>query len=369
MNNYFIILAAGKGVRFSHNKPKQYFNYKGKILIHHSIDKAIKSKLFKKIIVVASKKYKKEFNKYNKNQLIFVEGGKERKDSSLNALKKIKKFNPKNVLIHDAARPNFSVRLLKNLLIHLKKNTAVVPSIKSRDSIKYKSKNKYINLEKKKIFLTQTPQAFRFKNLYKLAINQKGEISDEATLFLNNDIKVKFISGENQNNKITFSEDLNTPKTYFGIGFDIHRLIKNKKLYLGGVKIPFHSGLKGHSDGDVILHAIIDAVLGATRKKDIGTYFPNTKKFKNIRSPKMLKPIIDNLYKLNFSINNLDINLICEKPKVSKYRDNIINSISKLVNLNKNQINLKGKTVEKLGLIGKEKAIACEVIISITKYD
>ena len=135
------------------------------------------------------------------------------------------------------------------------------------------------------------------------------------------------------------------------------------------MKIPFHSGLKGHSDGDVILHAIIDSILGATRKKDIGTFFPNTKKFKNIRSPKMLKPIIDNLKKSNFSINNLDINLICEQPKVSKYRNKIINSISKLVCLSKDLINLKGKTVEKLGLIGKEKAIACEVIVSITKYD
>ena len=146
-------------------------------------------------------------------------------------------------------------------------------------------------------------------------------------------------------------------------------MIKNKKLFLGGAKIPFHSGLKGHSDGDVILHAITDAILGALRRKDIGTYFPNTKKYKNIRSPKMLKPVIENLYKSNFSINNLDINLICEQPKVSKYRNKIINSISKLTNLNKDLINLKGKTVEKLGLIGKEKAIACEVIISITQYD
>ena len=144
---------------------------------------------------------------------------------------------------------------------------------------------------------------------------------------------------------------------------------KNKKLYLGGAKIPFHSGLKGHSDGDVILHAIIDAILGATRKKDIGTYFPNTKKYKNIRSPKILEPIMIDLNKSNFFINNLDINLICEQPKVSKYRDKIINSISKLMNLNEDFINLKGKTVEKLGLIGKEKAIACEVIVSITKYD
>ncbi|MDC3007348.1 2-C-methyl-D-erythritol 2,4-cyclodiphosphate synthase, partial [Candidatus Pelagibacter sp.] len=92
-------------------------------------------------------------------------------------------------------------------------------------------------------------------------------------------------------------------------------------------------------------------------------------KYKNIRSAKMLKPVVENLYKSNFSINNLDINLICEQPKVSRYRNKIINSISKLTNLNKDLINLKGKTVEKLGLIGKEKAIACEVIISITKYD
>ena len=248
-------------------------------------------------------------------------------------------------------------------------NKAVVPVVKSKDSIKYKIKNQIFNLNKNSSLLTQTPQAYRFKELYKLAIKEKNKVSDEATLFINNNHKVKFISGKNKNNKITYLDDIEIPKTFFGIGFDIHKLIKNKKLYLGGIKIPFHSGLEGHSDGDVILHAIIDAILGATRKKDIGTYFPNTKKFKNIRSPKMLKPIINNLYKSNFSINNLDINLICEQPKVSKYRDKIINSISKLTTLNKDLINLKGKTVEKLGLIGKEKAIACEVIISITKYD
>ena len=251
----------------------------------------------------------------------------------------------------------------------MKKNKAVVPIVSSRDSIKYKIKNQIFNLNKNNSLLTQTPQAFRFKELYNLAINEKNKISDEATLFINNNYKIKFIPGENKNSKITFLNDVETTKTYFGIGFDIHRLVKKKILFLGGIKIPFHSGLKGHSDGDVILHAITDAILGATNQKDIGTYFPNIKKFKNIRSPKMLKPIIDNLYKSNISINNLDINLICEQPKVSKYRDKIINSISKLTTLNKNQINLKGKTVEKLGLIGKEKAIACEVIVSMTKYD
>ena len=246
-----------------------------------------------------------------------------------------------------------------------------MPYVTTNNSSKYKIENKIQNLKRENLLFTQTPQCFHFRTLYNLSKLNNTKITDEATLFLDNKKKIKFIKGEENNFKITTKSDLNkiNIRNYYGIGFDIHRLIKNKKLYLGGIKIPFHSGLQGHSDGDVILHAIIDAILGATKKKDIGTYFPNTKKFKNIRSPKMLKPIIDNLYKLNFSINNLDINLICEQPKVSKYRDKIIDSISKLTALNKNQINLKGKTVEKLGLIGKEKAIACEVIISITKYD
>ncbi len=368
MNNYFVILAAGKSKRFHKNIAKQFYNYKNKEIIEHSIDKSLKSKLFRKIIVVTNNVNHLKKKKYPKI-VNFIKGGKERSDSSLIALKYIKKFKPKNVLIHDAARPNFNIKLLKNLISQLKKNKAVIPIISSRDSIKYKIRDNVFNLDRKKAFLTQTPQAFNFKNLYNLSIKQKNKINDESTLFIYNDQKVKFIKGDNQNNKITYFNDVGSAKTYFGIGFDIHKLFKDKKLFLGGIEIPFHSGLKGHSDGDVILHAIIDAILGAMRKKDIGTYFPNTKKFKDIRSPKILKPIIENLYKSNFSINNIDINLICEQPKVSKYRGKIINSLSQLIKINKSLINLKGKTVEKLGLIGKEKAIACEVIISITKYD
>ena len=366
MNNYFIILAAGSGKRFNSKKPKQYFVYKNKEIFEHSVEKTVKSKLFNKIILVVDNP-KKILKKY-KNVLV-IKGGKERSDSSLIALKKISKYKPSNVLIHDAARPDFSIKILKNLIKNLKNNIAVVPVIHSKDTIKYKIKDELYNLNRNCAFLTQTPQAFKFRELYHLASLQKKTITDEATLFIENNKKIKFIKGENANNKITFLQDIKKSINYVGIGFDIHKLIRNKSLYLGGVKIPFHSGLQGHSDGDVILHSIIDAILGALRKKDIGTHFPNTKKFKNIRSPKMIKPILTNLNKSNYSINNLDINLICEQPKVTKYRDKIIKSISKLISLNKDQINLKGKTVEKLGLIGKEKAIACEVIVSITKYD
>ena len=368
MNNYFVILAAGKSKRFNKKIPKQFFNYRNKEIIDHSIEKSLNSKLFKKILIVSNNLKHLKKKKYPQS-ISIIKGGKERSDSSFKALKYLKRYKPKNVFIHDAARPNFSIKLLKNIAKNLKNNKAVVPIINSKDTIKYKTQNRIFNLNRNNLLLTQTPQAFRFEELYKIAKDQKNKVTDEATLFINKDFKIKFIPGEKSNNKITYIDDIKTPKTFYGIGFDIHKLVKNKKLYLGGVKIPFHSGLEGHSDGDVILHAIIDSILGAIRKKDIGTYFPNTKKFKNIRSPKMLKPIIIDLNKSNLDINNLDINLICQKPRVSKYRDKIIKSVSKLTGLNKNKINLKGKTVEKLGLIGKEKAIACETIISITKYD
>jgi len=331
----------------------------------HSIEKAKKSKLFKMIVLVTNKQIKIP-------DVNVIKGGEERSDSSFKALKFLQNKKIKNVFIHDAARPNFSLNLLNNLKKHLNKHKAVVPYINTDSSSKYAYKNKVINLRRESVLLTQTPQCFDFKTLYNLSKNNKNIVSDESALFLNNNKKVKFIKGEEKNIKITKKSDLykNSIKTLYGIGFDVHRLIKNKKLYLGGIKIPFHSGLKGHSDGDVIIHSIIDALLGAITKGDIGTLYPSNKnKYKNIRSPKMLTPVISILKNNNYYINNIDINLICEKPKISKYRNKIINSLSKLMNINKNIINLKGKTVEKLGLIGNEKAIACEVIASINQYE
>jgi 2-C-methyl-D-erythritol 4-phosphate cytidylyltransferase/2-C-methyl-D-erythritol 2,4-cyclodiphosphate synthase len=193
MNNYFIILASGQSKRFNSTKPKQFIKYKNKALFEHSVDKALKSKLFKKIIIVTNDK-KKIKNRYSKKVLI-TKGGKERSDSSLIGLKFIKKYKPINVLIHDAARPNFTIKLLKRLIKSLKTNKASIPVISSKDSIKYKVKNQLFNLNKKNSYLTQTPQAFRFKDIYNLSIKQKNIIQDESTLFINNNLKIKFIKG------------------------------------------------------------------------------------------------------------------------------------------------------------------------------
>ena len=368
MNNCFIILAAGQSKRFKSNIPKQYISFKNKPVFEHSLDKIIKSKLFRHIILVTNKLsfVKKKYLR----RIKVVKGGKERSDSSLIALNYAKKFKPKNILIHDAARPNFTLKLVKKILLSLKKNKAVVPFVNSTDSIKYNFKNSIYNLKRENTLLTQTPQGFKFEDLYNYAKFNTKNIHDESTLFIQNNIKVKFVKGEVSNYKITYLNDIKRNSHYYGIGFDVHRLVKGRKLYLGGIQVKSKLGTLGHSDGDPVLHAITDAILGACGKGDIGQKFSDIdKRFKNIRSTILLKKIINEINQGSFFLNNLDINIITQTPKISKLKKKLIKSICNICKISENQINIKGKTTEKLGLIGKEKAIACEVIASVSKYD
>jgi len=371
MNSCFIILAGGESKRFNSKTPKSYHIYKGKPLLLHSIDKAKIYKKFNKIILVINKKHKKLIKDLKIKNIKIVEGGSTRAESAYRALKSINKYNIKNVIIHDAARPNFSLELLDRLDKELKSNDCVIPAIQATDSIKQKSSNKISNLKKQNIYLTQTPQAFNYKKLYSLQNDKSNNITDDASIFINAGKKIKIIKGEINNNKITINSDIKIKNSIkYGLGFDVHRLIPNKKLYLGGIKIPSLLGTLGHSDGDPVLHAITDAILGACGMGDIGEKFSDkNKKFKNIRSTILLNKIIDKIISKGYIINNIDINIIAQKPKIQKYKKKIINCIAKICGILPAQINIKGKTTEKLGVIGKEKAIACEVIASVIKND
>ena len=371
MNNCFIILAAGESKRFNSKTPKPYHLYKGKALILHSIDKSINYKKIDKIVVVVNKKHKVFLKYLEFKNVKILYGGKTRAESTLKALKAIKDCNIKNVLIHDAARPNFSIKLLNKIIKELKFNQCVVPAIKTNDSVKLRYKNKLLNLKREDVYLTQTPQAFRFKELFKLQKDKSSKITDDANLFINAGKKIKIIKGEINNKKITICSDINiNNKIKYGIGFDVHRLVPNKKLYLGGIQIESSIGTLGHSDGDPVLHAITDAILGACKMGDIGEKFSDqSKKFKDIRSTILLKNIIKEVKSKKFIINNIDINIITQKPKIQPYKSKIVDCIAKLCEVSTSQINIKCKTTEKLGVIGKEKAIACEVIASVVKYD
>ncbi|MBD1138209.1 2-C-methyl-D-erythritol 2,4-cyclodiphosphate synthase [Pelagibacterales bacterium SAG-MED41] len=381
MSFCLIILAGGNSHRFRSNIGKPYQKIAGKSLIEIIVKKALKFKQIKKIIVVYNRRDLKRVKLLRLKNIKLIAGGKSRQQSTFNALNYMKKQNNiSKVLIHDAARPNFSTKLLGSIIKNMKNARAVVPKIKIQDAVKQiidSSKNEYILGKKRNnLFLTQTPQGFKLKEIFELhKSNYLKYKDDDISLYmdLNN---VKFIEGEKNNFKITDQSDLENLKGIYksrlnvGIGFDVHRLVPKRKLFLGGLVIKSKLGTLGHSDGDPVLHSITDAILGAVKMGDIGQMFSDkNKRFKNIRSTILLRKVVEQLKLKGYFINNIDINIITQTPKIKNYKNKIIDNIAKLCEIDKSQINIKGKTTEKLGVIGKEKAIACETIASVIKYD
>ncbi len=381
MSFCLIILAGGNSHRFRSKIGKPYQKIGGKSLIEINLLKARKFKEIKKIILVYNIKDSKRVKSLKLKNVKLIVGGKNRQKSTLNALKYLISQNGiTKVLIHDVARPNFTIKLLSSVLRNMKNARAVVPKIKIQDAVKQiidSSNEEYVVGRKRdNLFLTQTPQAFNLKEIYHLhkTISDKYK-DDDISLYMDLN-KVKFIDGEKNNLKITDQSDFENLKNIFkskqsvGIGFDVHRLAPKRKLYLAGLKIKSKLGTLGHSDGDPVLHSITDAILGACNLGDIGQMFSDkSKRFKNIRSTILLKQVVEKIKSRGFFINNIDLNIITQTPKIKNLKNKMIDNIAKLCDVSKTQINIKGKTTEKLGIIGKEKAIACEVICSVIKYD
>ena len=377
MNNNLLVIipCAGIGNRFSSQIEKQHASLGDLSVIETTLDTFMMFKPASKIVVVVKdpESFQKKISIKLDERFSIVSGGNSRSESVLNGIRSenIEKYD--YVMTHDGVRPYIDLDSLEKIYTSILDSDydCIFYGIRPKDSIKRLEGGSCKVEERDNFILVQTPQiceSKKLKNALEVQTSENIYLTDESSALENSGYSVNFIEGSQKNIKITFQEDLVKEDILIGNGFDLHRFCEGNSIVFGGVKFPFEFGIEAISDGDVILHSIIDALLGAMRKKDIGTFFPDNKnRFKNIRSPKMLKPIIEILYKNNFYINNLDINLICEQPKVSKYRTKIINALSKLLNLDKDLINLKGKTVEKLGLIGKEKAIACEVICSISQ--
>ncbi len=380
MSFCLIILAGGNSHRFRSKIGKPYQKIAGKSLIEINVIKARKFKQIKKIILVYNKKDAKRVKSIKLKNVKLVIGGITRQQSTFNALKHLK--NQKGiskVLIHDVARPNFSIKLFGSIIRNMKNARAVVPKIRVHDAIKQiidSSKEEYIIGKKRdNLFLTQTPQAFTLKEIYHLHKTNSGKYKDDDISLYMDLNKVKFIEGEKSNFKITDLSDFENLKSIYkfkqsvGIGFDVHRLAPKRKLYLAGLNIKSKLGTLGHSDGDPVLHSVTDAILGACKMEDIGQMFSDkSKKFKNLRSTILLQKVMELIKSKGYFVNNIDINIITQTPKIKNYKKKMINNIARLCEVSNDQINIKGKTTEKLGVIGKEKAIACEVICSVIKY-
>jgi 2-C-methyl-D-erythritol 2,4-cyclodiphosphate synthase/2-C-methyl-D-erythritol 4-phosphate cytidylyltransferase len=377
-----IIVAAGESSRMKTKIRKPFLELASKPIICYSLEIFNKINDIKEIIVVAQKDDEEkilkivDLYKIHKFKKVAI-GSKTRQGSVFSGVLSCSN-NITHFVIHDSARPLISKKVVVKILNASKKHNAVAVCNALNDTIKKVNNEGYVEktINRKDIFKIQTPQAFE-KSLYlkgmNTAIKNKKDYTDDCQLIENINEKVFLLKENEINFKITKPEDLefaqkilNKKKTKVGYGYDLHPLIEGKKLIIGGVCIPHNKGLSGHSDADVLTHAIIDALLGAFGAGDIGNMFPDTeKKYKNINSIKLLKKVYEKVKKSNYELVNIDCCIVAQKPKLSPYVEEMKENISNACGFCKDLINIKASTDEGLGISGEEKAIYAHVVCLI----
>lgn len=381
-----IVVSAGTGKRFG-SPDKVFFEFYGKPLFIWAVEPFDNYEKIDDIWLVtrkeAFKKVKAFLHKFNIKKIIeIIEGGRERQDSVYNALKCLP-ADTDIVLIHDAARPMVSQNLIKRVISAITPDIdGVIPVIALTDTIKWIKKEKIIGgtLNRDILKAVQTPQAFWFKKLiqaYKKAYTEGFYGTDDSSLVEKYRGKVLSVQGDENNIKVTTKDDLKKlnfiiqnafsvilsekilNSMRIGIGYDSHKFKKNRKLIIGGVEIPYSMGLHGHSDADVLIHAIIDAILGSAGVGDIGTYFPDTDPlYKDVSSMILLEKALEIVKSNKIKPLWIDCIIFAEKPKMAPYISKMKKNLQKL-GLN---VNIKAKTNEGMGFIGRQEGIAAQAI-------
>ncbi|MGL9725865.1 MAG: bifunctional 2-C-methyl-D-erythritol 4-phosphate cytidylyltransferase/2-C-methyl-D-erythritol 2,4-cyclodiphosphate synthase [Wolbachia sp.] len=385
-----LIVAAGAGSRCNTKTSKQYIKLVGKSVLFYTIRKFLANQYISYIRVVINKShenfYKEAVSSITDVKLLApIYGGESRQNSVKFGLESLQKINPDFVVIHDACRLFVSNTLIDNLIKSMINGqyTGVVPAIKVEDTISLMSNNFVEStISREKLRAIQTPQIFNFRELLSCHQSVK-EFTDDSSIMVEHKKHVKIIKGEKSNFKLTTKEDINMAKLLFeelkfrvGAGYDIHKFVKVQNdaksfIKICGVEINHDMAIEAHSDGDVAIHAIVDAILGALGCGDIGEYFPpNSSKWKNCNSSHFLDFAAKKAQEKGYSVSNLDITIICEEPKISPYKTEMKEFISKILKIDDEFVNIKAITAEKLGSIGRNEGIAAHasVLLHMNSY-
>lgn len=379
-----LITACGRGTRLSsEGLPKQYLPLAGAPLLRHSIMAFLNHPKIDDVMCVI---HPDDVALYEEAVLGLdllnpVFGGETRQASIRLGLEALGEYNPTKVLIHDGVRPFVSKRVINGILEKLETHPAVIPAIAVEDTIKKYGDGKIEwTLERENLWRAQTPQGFIYEDILNSHNAFKDlHFTDDAALNEYAGIPVAIVPGSQNNFKITTEEDFDRAKRMAsmlmenvkeemrcGTGFDVHAFRDRQKdennfVRIGGVDVEFDRKIEAHSDGDVVIHAIIDALLGAIGEGDIGEHFPpSDAKWKNYDSRDMLKIINHLVRKKGASILNIDVTVICEKPRISKYKKAMEVELAKVLNIAPERVNVKGTTTEKLGFLGRQEGIAAQ---------
>lgn len=368
-----IIVAAGRGKRLGSSLPKQFLKVRGRTILEMSVEAFEQNKYVDEIFVAANADYceltEKLCRGFSKLKKI-VAGGAEREDSVRAALDCLRGENG-IVLVHDAARPFVSEAVINAVIEGTADFGAAIPTVPAKDTIRQVDGTGSRTLQRETLARVQTPQGFRIsllKHAFEKAQAEGFLGTDDASLVERMGINISMVQGEDANRKITTREDLET-EMRVGTGYDVHRLVEGRPLVLCGEQIPYEKGLLGHSDADVALHALMDAMLGAAGLGDIGKHFPDTdERYRGISSMKLLQKTAELLREAGYFLGNADITIIAQRPKIAGYIPKMRANIAEIMNCDENKINIKGTTTEKLGFVGREEGIASEAVCILYRY-
>ncbi len=369
-----IIVAGGGGKRMGGDLPKQFLSLGGRPLLDRTLSAFVASPRVDGIVLVLPPTQSgevRESYRSVKKVLAVVDGGAERQDSVRNALAAVP-AEAEVILVHDAVRPFVSEELLERCVERAREHGAVVPVVPVRDTVKEwdRVEKSLCTRDRSELMLAQTPQGFRagiLRHAYGKALEDGRQGTDDASLVEGTGYPVVPVPGEEANIKITIPEDLRmaegilqTPPDFrIGIGGDAHRLVEGRELWLGGVRIEHERGLLGHSDGDVLLHAIADAIYGALGEPDIGQHFPpGEEETKGISSRTIVAHARGRMVEKGFGLVGLDAVIVCEEPKIAPVAPAIRAAVAAMLSLPVERVNLKGKTTEGMGFEGRREGIS-----------
>lgn len=354
-----LIVAAGSGTRAGGALPKQYQLLEGRPMLAHSARTLANHPAISTLMMVISP----EHEAFYTLDVPYVHGGKERQDSVRLGLEALVKDAPDYVLIHDAARPFLSAALIDKIVAVLDVD-AVVPAMSIVDTIRTRDG---ATVDRNNLLRIQTPQAFPFAKILEIHQKNTSAATDDAELWMQAGGKVVYVEGEERNRKMTTAEDMRMPITKVGMGYDVHCLIDGEAIILGGITIAHHKKLEGHSDADVVLHAIVDAIFGALGEGDIGVHFPpSDAKWKGADSAKFVEYAVEKMKDRRASLQHLDITIICEAPKIAPHREVIRDRIAQLLHVDISAISVKATTTEGLGFTGRGEGIAAQAVATVS---
>ncbi len=367
-----IVVAAGKGLRAGQPVPKQFARWRGKPVLRHSVESLAAAGADP--IVVAIPEHGEDLARQalaGIGSVRFVTGGETRQESVRNAVEALAGDKPRHVLIHDAARPVLPRAVIERLLEALTLHRGAIPVLPIVDSLAVDEAGIMAgSADRESLRRVQTPQAFRFAAISEAhrSWTSEPDAGDDAQVLRAAGGEVALVEGDEALRKLTFTEDFmaDISPVRVGTGFDVHRLAEGEELWLGGVKIEHDKGLAGHSDADVALHAIVDALLGAVAAGDIGTHFPpSDPQWKGAPSSRFVEHAAGLVAQAGYRIGNVDLTIICEAPKIGPHREAIRLRIADLLATEPDRINVKATTTERLGFAGRGEGIAAQAVATV----